>query len=444
MVLSRVSPAVALCVLVSAADASAQGWLEDRDRAEGSGISAGPLELHPGLGVEGGYDSNVFFEDEGADGSAILRATGHLIIATRDRSRDDDEESGRMVEFESTISASYLHYFLDSISGNAAIDASAEVEINPEGHFRLAIGDRYTRGIRPFVDPGSDSNPPSFVRNRNNASLGVGYFSDGEVFQAELGYANSLDFFKDAAFSSSNNVTHNGSMQLTYNFLPMTGVVHRTEVQSVNYTNTDATSLVVNRDTTILQSVVGLNGVLTPKLTLAILGGYTANYVDGAETSDTDSWMAQLNASYRVSDAVRFAAGFARRYTPSFVGNYSLVHEVSTSGQFMFSGRMMLGYGLSVAKATTGEALLTDGSTVGVDASGNDLRTRDEVRLTGNVFAEYRALDWLGVSLTARYAGNLTDYRFRDQVVDGVAISIPDPSAAYQKVEAWLGVRAFY
>src|SRR5436190_14311003 len=52
--------AFAGAVCASESTASAQGWLADRRYTEGTGIRAGDLELHPGIGGEIGYDSNWF------------------------------------------------------------------------------------------------------------------------------------------------------------------------------------------------------------------------------------------------------------------------------------------------------------------------------------------------------------------------------------------------
>ncbi|MDW8362679.1 MAG: hypothetical protein RMK74_09775, partial [Myxococcales bacterium] len=66
---------VGLCASVAVydADVSAQGWLEDRRRAEGIGIRVGDLELHPGIGAEVGYDSNVFLQSDTPESSLIAR-----------------------------------------------------------------------------------------------------------------------------------------------------------------------------------------------------------------------------------------------------------------------------------------------------------------------------------------------------------------------------------
>ena len=43
---------------------SGGGWLADRDSTQGPGFRVGDLELHPGIGVEVGYDSNLYYSDD--------------------------------------------------------------------------------------------------------------------------------------------------------------------------------------------------------------------------------------------------------------------------------------------------------------------------------------------------------------------------------------------
>src|SRR5689334_19692753 len=75
--------ALAATALLTAARAAAQQWLADRSRAEGRGISVRDLKLHPGIGSEIGWISNVFLI-EPVQSSAVLRVSPHLYLSTFD------------------------------------------------------------------------------------------------------------------------------------------------------------------------------------------------------------------------------------------------------------------------------------------------------------------------------------------------------------------------
>ncbi|MFK7990753.1 MAG: hypothetical protein AB8I08_32330, partial [Sandaracinaceae bacterium] len=88
---------MALSMLATPNTADAQGWMSDRSRREGPGFRLGDFELHPGVGVEVGYDSNLYFSDDDAAlsrDSGILRATAQVDIATRGQQRQQEGESG--------------------------------------------------------------------------------------------------------------------------------------------------------------------------------------------------------------------------------------------------------------------------------------------------------------------------------------------------------------
>src|SRR4051812_14661363 len=102
--------AVCLFTLCVSTDVHAQAWLSDRKRAEGSGIRVGDLELHPGIGVEGGYLSNVFNADKNEQDTFALRVAPHLLLATLGEERGGSN-SPRWVDFRGGLSASLLQFF---------------------------------------------------------------------------------------------------------------------------------------------------------------------------------------------------------------------------------------------------------------------------------------------------------------------------------------------
>jgi hypothetical protein len=61
---------------------------------------------------------------------------------------------------------------------------------------------------------------------------------------------------------------------------------------------------------------------------------------------------------------------------------------------------------------------------------------REDVRVGGGLFAEYRFTEWLGVNATFRYTGQFTPYRYSN-------VGFVDP-ASYNKFEVFGGVRVFY
>ena len=195
---SKLALAAPLLVCMLASSASAQGWMADRSRREGPGLRVGNLELHPGLGIEAGYDTNVFFEDQDPDGSFLLRLTGHLDVSTLGGQRraegegtEGEEGSHRKLDFRGGVAASYYHFFVDEARDNVALDAYLNATINPEGRFSVYVHDEFSRAIRPFVDLGGDTDGGqlTYARDRNVAGAELRLQSAGGVLKGALGWS---------------------------------------------------------------------------------------------------------------------------------------------------------------------------------------------------------------------------------------------------------------
>ena len=55
-----------------------------------------------------------------------------------------------------------------------------------------------------------------------------------------------------------------------------------------------------------------------------------------------------------------------------------------------------------------------------------------------DLYAEYRATQWLAVTLHLEYLADFTDFTFT------TAAPVADPTAAFSKFQVWLGLRVFY
>src|SRR5262245_10243609 len=57
------------------------GWVQDERFTNGAGVRVGNVELHPGIGVEGGYDSNFFLRSSKVDPLLINAAPNAPVLA---------------------------------------------------------------------------------------------------------------------------------------------------------------------------------------------------------------------------------------------------------------------------------------------------------------------------------------------------------------------------
>ncbi len=416
------------------ADVLAQtGWLADRKRAEGPGFRVGNLELHPGVGLEGGYDSNVFLHSSNPSGSGILRLTAHLLASTLGPQRMEGEQDGpegkarRSIAFRGGVSASLYHYFNTSLRTNVAGDAGLDLTINPDGLFQFRLFERFGRTVRPFTDVGAGS---SYGRNRNVVGANLGIQSRGGIFRAGLGYDFGYEFFDADTFRGFNSAAHRIKGTTSWRFLPHTAFVHETTVLFQGYNGTRASALL--SDGLLLTSRVGINGAISRTWSFGALIGYSAGFF--AQGDDYETIVGRLEGRVQPNDRLRWSLGYDRSVRPYYMGNYILADRGYTNLSVLFGGVALIGGELSFAYEQTGTAMAVDGGLLGSAPS------RDGVSGRASLFGEYRVKDWLAFNATVGWDALFTDYTFR---ATGGGV-LPDPASDYQRFDAWLGVRAFY
>lgn len=438
---------IAFALLALPSFAQAQAWLADRARAEGPGFRLGDLELHPGLGVEIGYDSNLFYSSGDVlptVDTGILRATAHLLVSTRGEQRRSEGESGGgdggaartlpTITFRGGLSGSFYAFFAAPDRSNMEVDASLALNILPGRAFSISIYEELARSVRPFTEnPRRDTN---YGRVQNTAGLDLHFATSGEILKITAGYRFGLDYFEAPEFQYANNFRHTIALVESFRFLPQTALVHDTAFVVGDYWDPSpaipAPTLV--NDGYLLRTRIGLNGAFTNNFSVLALVGYGAGFFDSPPSrmydQEYESVVAQLEARWQIVPQARLVFGYDRDFQPSFVGNFYRVDRGYANFQMLIGGAFLLGLEASFGGYEFGAVVLADGST----------RQRTDLRFIGTLFAEYRFTEWLGVNGTVRYTGNFTDFQYQ---IDTGGAPIIDP-AGYNKFEAWLGARVFY
>lgn len=437
----------ALFVGALTSTASAQGgagWLSDRDRTEGPGIRVGDLELHPGFGVELGYDSNVFYSASNATDAAILRFTPHFNVSTLGAERqeegessdEDEERHPPAVNFRAGLSGSYYVYFSDEVRDNFSVDADIRLTVLPERPFSFTVYETFGRSVRPFTEtaPDPDGGLLDYARIHNEAGLQLDFGTDGGVFKANVGYGFEIDLFEGEAFDYANNLTHRIDAGAAWKFFPNTAFLYDFQLQFGDYINTDEPSAVLRPSSTRLRSRLGINGSITKTISVTAMVGYHAGFYTVGD--EVESVAAQAELRWLASTTTRLSLGYDGDYYPAFSGQFARRDRGYVGIQTMIAGSFLLGAEASAAYITFGPQLDEGGAPLGVGGTTD----RSDVMLQASLFGEYRFTDWFGVNVNLAYTGNFTDFQYNRNIDMMV---IPD-AAEFQKFEAWLGVRVFY
>jgi len=422
------------------ASAQAQGWLADRSRAEGMGIRLGNFELHPGIGAEGGYDSNVFLaEPEEEEGSAMLRVAPHLYLQSIGEERRGDAPP-TPVTFRTGVSGSIKHYFAFPEQTNVGLGQDAKLTLRPGRIFTLELAEEFKRDISPFTEAVAPNAEPDEAEEegvnfaRDTLSLGVRtqIGTPGDVLKAGLGYKFGIDHFEAEEFRDNRSNSHTVRADTSWEFFPKTALVWDGSVSRNNFIrSTDELSLdamamqtSLRNDSTSLRTKIGLNGALTSRVGFTLAGGYGADFFDAGD--DAETLIAQVEARWRPQETILWSIGYDRETAPSYQGNFVRMDRVKTGTQLMLGGVFVL----------SGRAELTF-LTFGEDPVYGD---RDDTHFLGNLSGEYRVVDWFAITAEGSYWQNFTDFVFD---ADGAGTADPGDPAEYKRFEGWLGVRAF-
>jgi hypothetical protein len=445
---------IASAVLFPAAAGAAQNaWLADRARTEGPGFRVGDFELHPGIGAEVGWDSNLYFTEDNVDramrtdrgrvDTGLLRITPHFLfstIGTRRRTegegRDDTGGSPPTVAFRGGISAAYYEFFSDPDRRNLDINGSLRLQVLPERPFSFTLYDTFTRGIRPFTE---NFNAVSQARISNTAGLDLAFQTDGGMVQIRAGYSFGLEFFEGTQFQYGNSFNHTIVLQETFRFLPQTALIHDTNLYIQDYFSPSLTAPALVNDNVRLRTRLGLNGAITENITAMAMVGYAAGFypqfvIGGAPIDqDYDSIVAQVELGWTIMEGMRIAIGYDRDFFPSVLGNYYSRDRGYLNFQMLLGGAFLLALDFDAGYVDFGLIRGGDPSMPIIDTTAG---RREDVRVGGGLFAEYRFTEWLGVNATFRYTGQFTPYRYSN-------VGFVDP-ASYNKFEVFGGVRVFY
>lgn len=425
--------AVALSV---PAAVSAQGFREDRAGTEGPGFKTGRLVLHPGLAVEGGYDSNVFLQNTNQEDSFILRLTGYLDVATeppqRQREGDATQVEPQKIQFRGGIGAQYYQYFNNRVQPNAAADAHIDFRYNPSQVFSLQIRDKFRRTIRPFTDPNvPEGQTTSYGRNQNTAALDLVGRSKSQVLEGRVGYVNGIEFFDSNVFQYGNSITHRVPAALSWSFFPSSALVWTAEYANQQFdADRVASSATLLSDNNRGRTTLGYNGALTERFSLSAIIGYAVGFYRLGD--DFDGVIATVDARWRPRPTILFNAGFDRDFRPSFIGNFTEMNRLYTNTSFILKGALELGIKGWVSFDKSGLALASDGTLLGTEPF------RKDIRVYAGLFGEYRFKAWLALFGQVGYLADFTDFEYLGTE------PLLDPTASYQRFDAWLGLRVFY
>lgn len=428
----RVGLPCSLFAMLAAFAVAPSALAQPADGVRSRGIRLGNFELHPGIGAALGYDSNVFLQED-PQSSGVLRVGPYIYISSLGEKRLQSDTPPKL-KFRAGANGSLKHYFAFTDQTNFGIGQDAKLTLQPSQVFAIDFFDEFNRTIDPFSDASISSTGDSVSSVRDQ--LGVGtrlqLSTPGGLLTGGLGYRFDIDLFEDPAFEGNGSSAHTITGDTSWEFLPKTDIFWNGSFKLHGYHDQPAELAGIagtpeRNDSVSVDSKFGINGALTATIGFTVAAGYGAGFFE--DNNDFESVIVEVEGRFQLMPSMIWTLGYDREFQPAFQGNFTRVDRGKTRLQALVGERWAF-----AAKAEF--SLLT---------YGHDDRVAGEDRidryLVTGLSGEFKLIEWLALSGELGYSQNFTDYEF--------VLDVPAPgtdirdAAKYNRVEAWLGLRAF-
>jgi len=326
-------------------------------QAEGNGLLIGETRLHLGIGLEGGYDTNVNYSPSSyAMQDATLHIKPNLKLITPPKG----------ILFELGGGVDIVKYFGidDSRSSDYSTlnaDAALNLTINPNGQVKLILSDLFSRNN----DPRSDA-IGNFNRSTNSAGGALNYTPSGGAFIIESGYKFYFDMYdKDTGLSFMDSIAHQPYLSITWKFFPKTAFVLDSSLDMRSYPNqfNQDGKTFTNQDQMGIRATAGIMGLLTPRLSTILKIGYGDTLASKGDSYRSAIGEFELTYDFNIQSKASF--GYSRDFKPVSMYGYYGEDKVYARLNYLLAGRIMFNLGGSFAYQLFGKPLITDTNLTG-------------------------------------------------------------------------------
>jgi hypothetical protein len=306
--------------------------------------------LHAGVGVEAGYDTNVFYSDTNAKGSSIVRVLPFIDIsnATRNgpvtRTLTFDVRGGLQYRYYGSSDADVKKY-------SNAWNPNAGVSLSLGGaQVGFGVADVFARiEDAPYAGRGAPMANGPIERTNNQASAEVRWAPGGGRLAATLRYVNMVDIYNDF-YRYADALTNTLMLDVSWKWLPKTALFANVSQGWIYYLHDSTvvtqagTTEQLKNDSYPLRITAGLRGLLTEKTAAVLAVGYVNGfYQNGGSTSGfLGSTYADLSFTVRPTQLSRFVIGARHDFLNSVISNFAYQDSVYLSYVQQIAGRLAL------------------------------------------------------------------------------------------------------
>jgi hypothetical protein len=238
--------------------------------------------LHVGVAAEGGYDSNVFYNDSQSQSSAVMQIVPSFNITNNGRDGKAHSTAvyilGANLTYREYINADQnirdQRAFIPRLVGTLAVNGDK---------LTFNLGNSFVRSQEPPYYPTTMMGQPTglITQDNNQANIGVGISPGGGRLTLTVRYSNILDYY-ETQYTFASNMTHDGLLDVSWKWLPKTALFLQGGASYIHFFNTsDPNMFDTRQNSTQVRGLAGLRGLITPKSTVNLQLGYETAFYSG-------------------------------------------------------------------------------------------------------------------------------------------------------------------
>jgi Putative beta-barrel porin 2 len=309
--------------------------------------------LHTGIGVEAGYDTNVFFAPNNEVGSSIFRVMPYLELTNATRTGPTSKE----LTFDAHAGLQYRHY------GNSEVSSQYADAWNPNAGLSLSLGGaQFGFGVAdvfariedpPYANPGDlnangvPNGSPAIERTNNQASIEGRWAPGGGRLTTTLRFTNMVNIYDNNGvgnYSYANAISNTLMLDVAWKWLPKTAIFLDISQSYVDYLNNGAASANFLSNSYPLYVTAGLRGLLTEKTSAVLTLGYVNGfYSNGTSTGGfLGSTYLDLAFTVRLTQLSRAVVGYRHDFINAVISNFAYEETAYASYVQQIAGRLGL------------------------------------------------------------------------------------------------------
>jgi hypothetical protein len=297
--------------------------------------------LHAGVGAEAGYDSNVFYSENNAKASPIVRVLPFLELTNMTRMGAQPSAAS----FDLGAALTYREYLSNDtlIREQRAFmpSAYANLDLSSSQAISFGISESFARTEDPPYLTGGTTEP--FIRDNNLAMAQLRWAPNGGRLALSFRYTNTIDNFETVNVSASSSMTNSFMVDASWKWLPKTSLFAQATQGYISYLNTvDPTLKSVSYP---FRAIAGLRGLITAKLSATVYAGYSNGFYSTrpGPTGFRGYFNAGTDISYRPTLLTTVAVGYRHDFENAILGDFYYLDALYVNIGQAIAGRLGLG-----------------------------------------------------------------------------------------------------